>query len=145
MLRLLIRLGWQHDPATWTVRCRNRSGRRARLEIHVAATGISIDGIHADQLVLTPLEVGRLRAALRQALLAFDRLAGHDTQPDHTLVTPVTSSMPTELPHSRARVRLSARPTVTAIRTRLAVSPTPDAPEVNNEQQLRTKPRRFAA
>lgn len=140
VLRLLIRMGWQHDPASWTVRCRDRDGRRARLAIHVAATGISIDGIHTDHLVLTPLEVGKLRAALRQALLAFDRLAGCDAEPDRTVTaspTPATSP-------DRVRVSLSARPTVSAIRARLSAPPTPDIQDGNGDQ-IRTTPRRFAA
>lgn len=140
VLRLLIRMGWQQDPALWTVRCRDRDGRRARLAIRLAATGISIDGTHADQLVLTPLEVGRLRAALRQALLAFDRLAGCDTQPEHTVTAPPKSPKPLD----RVRVRLSTRPTVSAIRAGLAAPPTPDVQETSDEQ-LRTRPRRFVA
>ncbi|MCC8245050.1 hypothetical protein [Saccharothrix luteola] len=140
VLSLLIRMGWQHDPASWTVRCKDRNGRRARLAIHVATTGISIDGIHTDQLVLTPLQVGRLRAALRQALLAYDRLAGSDTQPERTVAAPPTPAAPP----NRIRVRPAARPTVSAIRARLAAPTTPDVQEVSDEQ-LRTRPRRFAA
>ncbi|MGH3829347.1 MAG: hypothetical protein ACRDRS_02680 [Pseudonocardiaceae bacterium] len=36
LLRLLARLGWQHDPDLRTVRCRDGHGRRARLRVHLS-------------------------------------------------------------------------------------------------------------
>jgi hypothetical protein len=38
LLCLLVRLRWQRDPDLWTVRCRDRHGRRALLRVHLTAT-----------------------------------------------------------------------------------------------------------
>lgn len=73
---LLARLGWQHDPASWTIRCRDRSGHRTRLRV-----GLDGRGVVVDRWVLTPLQVGRLRAALANATITYALLSTGTPQP----------------------------------------------------------------
>lgn len=78
LVQLVARLGWQRDPELWTVRCRDEQGRRASLRIGLTRTGITILPTTAGLWQLTPLESGRLRGAVRDALLTLDQLAGSD-------------------------------------------------------------------
>lgn len=75
---LLIRLlaGWhrQRDPDLWTVPCRDGCGRRTRLHVHLTVDGVVLDASSPGPWVLTPLEAGRLRGAVRDALFTYDRL-----------------------------------------------------------------------
>lgn len=82
VLRLLARLRWQRDPTAWTVRCRDGNGDRAVLRIQLAETGIRVTASSPGPWALSPLAAGRLRGALRDALLEFDCVAGgaHDAQ-----------------------------------------------------------------
>lgn len=105
VLRLLARLNWQRDPDSWTVRCHDGRGRRARLRVGLAPTGVMLSPSRAGSWVLTPLQVGRLRAAVRDAVLAFDQLArveqdGHDT-PDasHPRIEPPPAAADREVHH----------------------------------------------
>ncbi len=75
LLCLLVRLGWQRDPELWTVRCRDGQGRRARLSVHLTATGVSIEAPSPGPARLTLWEAGQLRVALRDADLCFGELA----------------------------------------------------------------------
>lgn len=75
VLALLARLGWQRDEH-WTVPCRDDGGRRCRLRV-----GVATDGVRVGSRTLTPLQVGRLRGALADALLTYTRLRP-DNQPD---------------------------------------------------------------
>lgn len=75
VLALLRRLGWQRDPDSWTVRCREDGSRRAVLRVGVSQAGVTIAGRASGTWDLDPLEAGRLRAALRDALLTYDRIA----------------------------------------------------------------------
>lgn len=76
VIGLLARLGWQRDTDQWTVQCRDGRGERAFLDVHLADTGITVAATSPGPWVLSPLEAGRLRGAVRDALLSFDSLAG---------------------------------------------------------------------
>jgi hypothetical protein len=71
---LLTRLGLRRDPDLWTVRCRDERGRRAHLQVRLTAEGVTLVSSSPGPWPLTPLEVGRLREALRDALFASVRL-----------------------------------------------------------------------
>jgi hypothetical protein len=129
LIRLLARLGWQRDPGLWAVRCRDQQGRRARLLLTVTSAGVAIVSSSPELVELTPLEVGRLRAALRDALLSFARLSG----PETVRVSAGTrrsepSSPPASPPVPRQRIHLDRliRPSVAEIATRLAAPPMRD-------------------
>lgn len=77
LIRLLARLGWQRDPDGWTVSCRDLDGRRARLLVRLAPTGITPTA--PGPLRLTVLQVGQLRGAAREAIYTVGLLA----DPDH--------------------------------------------------------------
>jgi hypothetical protein len=79
LIRLLARLGWQRDPDGWTVPCRDLDGRRARLLVRLAPTGITLTPTAPGPLRLTVLQVGQLRGAARDAIYTVGLLA----DPDH--------------------------------------------------------------
>lgn len=110
--RLLRRLRWQRDPDLWTVPCRDDHGRRARLAVHLTSHGLTVTASTAGPVELAPLEVGRLRAALKHALLDFDRLSSEDCG----RAAPVRES----IPRPRVRRRLPPRPSVADIAARVS-------------------------
>lgn len=134
LIRLLIRLGWQRDPELWTVRCRDQHSQRARVFVSLSAAGVALASTSPGPLELTPLEVGQLRGALRDALLTLDRLAGEERVGVRT-PTPRRAQPPRAVPSSRPRqqVRLDrlTRPSVAEIISRLTTPPS-DV-EVNHE------------
>lgn len=129
LLRLLIRLGWQRDPDLWTVRCRDQHGRRTRLIIALSTAGVTLTSTSSQSLELTVLEVGQLRAALRDALLTLDGLACREGigigTPAAGRERPTPAASP---PRPRRRVRLGPPPrsSVAEVIPRLVPSPTPD-------------------
>lgn len=78
-LRRLAVLATRHDPDAWTVRCRDGRGRRTTVCVDLTEDGIMMSAAAPGPLVFAPLEAGRLRAVVRDALLTLDRL-------DHTEV-----------------------------------------------------------
>jgi len=127
VIRLLARLGWQRDPNLWAVRCRDGRGRRARLRVHLTEDGITLIPSSPGPWALTPLEAGRLRAAVRDALLNFDRLAGteyHDAPPG-ARSTQLASTRPDPAARQRVRLEPPTRPSAAEIASRVAVPTTP--------------------
>jgi hypothetical protein len=126
LIRLLSRLGWQRDPDLWTIPCRDEGGRRAAVLIRLTGSGVSITTPTSGPLRMTPMQIGRLRAALRDAALSFDRLSGtghrspatSSSRPDAAVPPSVTS--PTA--PRRIRARIAARPSVGEIAARLALT-----------------------
>ncbi|MGH3438177.1 MAG: hypothetical protein ACRDRN_17135 [Sciscionella sp.] len=53
----------------WTVSCRDVAGRRKDLTVLTSAGHVVVVAPPGELAVLEPLEVGRLRAALRDAVL----------------------------------------------------------------------------
>lgn len=68
----------RRDPDSWTVSCRDGRGRRAKLRIGLTWAGIVITPSAPGPWELTALESGRLRGAVRDALLSLERLAGSE-------------------------------------------------------------------
>jgi len=122
LLHLLARLGWQRDPELWTVRCRDGHGHQARLLVHLTAAGICLTVSEPGPLQLNVLQTGRLRAALRDAVLSLDELAG----PDGLSVSPKPSGVECPLParppgvRQRVEFRVPERPSVAQLTARLA-------------------------
>lgn len=83
LIHLLARLGWQRDPDLWTVRCRDTRGRRAQLHVQLEEKGVTLTASSPGPWSLTPLEAGRLRGALRDALLSFDQLGNNTNNRSH--------------------------------------------------------------
>jgi hypothetical protein len=55
---------------SWTVACRTRNGRRAEVSVQRTGSGVSLV-LPEGTVLLTGLQLGRLRAALREAILAY--------------------------------------------------------------------------
>lgn len=116
---LLARLV-RRAPDPWTVPCRDGRGCRARLRIGLTSVGIMITPSAPGPWELTALESGRLRGAVRDALLTLDRLAGseqisrNDKQPGGQGCSPDLALL-TGCPTPRG-----TRATVTAVLTTVA-------------------------
>ncbi|MBB5155938.1 hypothetical protein [Saccharopolyspora phatthalungensis] len=134
LLRLMARLKWQREPNLWTVRCRDSRGRRARLHLHLTTAGLTITPSAPGPWTLTPLDAGRLRAAVRDVLLSLDRLSGGEHEHVMARTQSANSTTPTNAPRVRDKVRLDppARPTVSEIASRLA-SPATHTLEANDD------------
>ncbi len=123
LLRLLGRLGWQRDPNLWTVHCRDGHGRRARILVHLSAAGICLTVPSPGPLQLGALQAGQLRAALRDAFLSVERLAGSGGLPalaESRRTKPATPPL-VGPPRSRERIpiqRIPARPSVAELHLR---------------------------
>jgi hypothetical protein len=59
-------------PPVDRVPCRDRHGHRAWLEIHSTPAGVVIVASHSGALLVPGLAIGRLRAALRAAVLSVE-------------------------------------------------------------------------
>lgn len=88
---LLARLTRQRDPEVWTIHCRDGRGRRTTLLIGPTSNGITITATGSGPWQLALLESGRLRGAVREALLTLDQGAG--TEP----VSPGRRTAPREI------------------------------------------------
>lgn len=79
LLAILGRLHWQRDAHLWSVPCRDESGRRAVIRVQVGSAGIALSSPASGALTFSPLAVGRLRAALRDAAVIHAALSGDTT------------------------------------------------------------------
>ncbi|WP_236789444.1 hypothetical protein [Amycolatopsis sp. GM8] len=57
----------------WTVSCRDLAGRKRDLTVFISSDRIVVVAPPGEAAVLEPLDVGRLRAALRDAVVAIGR------------------------------------------------------------------------
>ncbi|HVK26552.1 MAG TPA: hypothetical protein VM677_34825 [Actinokineospora sp.] len=92
LITLLSRLRWQRDPTLWTVRCRDHQGRNTVVRVHIRAEGVVLDPSRTGALTFTPPAVGRLRAALRDAVVAHAVLAGSTTKDTFDAPTEVANA-----------------------------------------------------
>lgn len=126
LIRLLARLGWQRDPAVWTVPCRDVDGRRARLLIRLAPSGITITTTASGPLRLTVRQAGDLLAATRDGINTF----GLITDPEHAesprdAWRDEAPTVPLDGPLTQREVvhfERPPRPTVRELRARLGTS-----------------------
>lgn len=88
---LLARLKQQGDLTVWTVHCRDGRGRRATLQIGLTRNGITITAAESGPWRLTPVESGRLRGVMRDALLTL--VQGSGPEP----VSPGRRTVPREI------------------------------------------------
>ncbi|KAA5825458.1 hypothetical protein F1721_33015 [Saccharopolyspora hirsuta] len=90
VLSLLSRLGFQHHSYIWTVPCRDARGRRAQLTVGLVPDGVALATSTHGPITLTPLQAGRLRAAVREAVYIRARLATPGTRVrQHDTANPV--------------------------------------------------------
>ena len=131
LIRLLARLGWQRDPAAWTVPCRDVDGRRARLLIRLSSSGITITTTAAGPLRLTGQQVVQLLIATRDGLNTFGLLADpeHAESPRDAWRDEAPTA-PLDCPGAQREMvhfERPPRPTVRELRARLGTPPAPTA------------------
>lgn len=83
VLAVLFRLGRPHDRYTWTISCHDVRERRARLYVGLAPTGVTLTASRPGPITLTPMEAGRLRAAVREAISTHAPLAAPGARSRH--------------------------------------------------------------
>ncbi|MCA1194427.1 hypothetical protein [Saccharopolyspora sp. 6V] len=66
------------DDEQWQVSCRDVAGRRRNMAVYVNQGNVVVVAPPGETAVLAPLEAGRLRAAIREAVVAA-------AAPEHTI------------------------------------------------------------
>lgn len=133
LLTILVRLGWQRDPGLWTVPCLDGHGRRARLSVRLGKGWVTVDSPTVGPFYLRPLQVGRLRAALREVVLDLDLLGGTELSGAARQPRPgPAAGMLAEPRRSVLHWRPVARPTVAEIEARLTAATADPDPEVDH-------------
>lgn len=103
MVRRLARSGCQRGLGQWTVRCRDGRGRRTHLTIHLHEHGIILTTSSPGPWSLAPLDAGRLRGAIRDALLCFNHMTRLPNSGTHsTSAIDGSRSPPTSSPRTPA-------------------------------------------
>lgn len=133
LLTILARLGWQRDPTLWNIPCLDGHGRRARLSVRLGRGWVTVDSPAQGPIYLRPLQVGRLRAALREVIIDLDLLGGAELSS-----RPPRSGPPAGMIAAPRRTVLQwrpvARPTVADIQSRLAATTADTDPEVDHPE-----------
>ncbi|WP_020666646.1 hypothetical protein [Amycolatopsis nigrescens] len=62
----------------WSISCRDLAGRRRDLTVFVSSDRVVIVAPPGEAAVLAPLDVGRLRAALRDAVVSVATPVGEE-------------------------------------------------------------------
>ncbi|SDY32454.1 hypothetical protein SAMN05216215_102458 [Saccharopolyspora shandongensis] len=83
VLAVLSRLGRPHHRYAWTISCHDTQGRRARLYVGLAPDGVTLTATQPGPITLTPMEAGRLRAAVREAVSTHAPLAQQGVRTRH--------------------------------------------------------------
>lgn len=67
----------------WTVACRDLAGRRRTVTVLVTEGKVVLMNPPGEAAILSPLDVGRLRAALRDAIVTAEDPATAEGPPPH--------------------------------------------------------------
>jgi hypothetical protein len=121
LLSILGRIGWARDPDSWSTECRDGQGRLATVAVRLGYGFVTLECPPFGLVYLTPVQVGRLRAALRSA--GFDlALFGGPGLPVRPgpVESPDTASIPIQARRTVV-LRGQTRPTVAEIAARLMV------------------------
>jgi hypothetical protein len=121
LLSILGRLGWARDPDSWTTACRDGLGHRSKVVVRLGYGFVTMEIASLGLVYLTPLQVGRLRGALRDAGLDLG-LFGGSGLPMRPQPPPKASPGEVSIPAQTRRsipMLAPARPTVADITARL--------------------------
>jgi len=135
LLAILERLGWQRDPELWSVPCQDGHGHRTQLSVRLGTGWVTLDHPDSGLLYLRPQQVGKLRGALRHALLDLELFGGVEPCPQEPRFELAPHVGP--VPPRRFRVvfeRPPPRPTVADIAARLAASASAVDPEADRHE-----------
>ncbi|MGQ0778271.1 MAG: hypothetical protein ACT4NY_28335 [Pseudonocardiales bacterium] len=133
LLTILVRLGWQRDPTLWTVPCLDGHGRRARLSLRLGKGLVTVDSPAVGPFYLRPLQVGQLRAALREVIFDLGLLGGAELSGRPPRPEPA-AGMVAAPRRTVLHWRPVARPTVADIQARLADATADPDPEVDHSE-----------
>lgn len=65
----------------WSIACRDLAGRRRSVTVMASEGKVVVMAPPGEAAVLSPLDVGRLRAALREAIVTIEDPANTDARP----------------------------------------------------------------
>lgn len=101
---LLSRLWHQRDAHRWTIHCHDEHHRRARLRVGFSDDGVTLDISCSGPVVLAPMQAGRLRSVIRDAIDAIER---PEVAAQRVAQVPATRPLPKPWPPAaRARERV---------------------------------------
>lgn len=104
VLAVFARLWRQRDARRWIVHGHDGDGRSASVRVAFGEHGVTMMPSCSGQIVLEPMQAGRLRAAIRDAIESIDQPASAARR---IADTPVDRPMPKPRPPSpRPRVRV---------------------------------------
>lgn len=108
LLQLLARLGWEREPDRWTVQCRDEDGRKGVVTVGVCDDGVTLTPSVPGTVVVGPLEAGKLRAAVRDALEAIEApVSAAQSAREASEPLPIARDLEMLIPQPRVRVQLS--------------------------------------
>ncbi|MGH3813388.1 MAG: hypothetical protein ACRDUV_13200 [Pseudonocardiaceae bacterium] len=142
LLAIFARLGWQRDPALWSIPCRDGHGRPAELSVRLGAGWVTLDCPAPGPLYLRPRQAGQARAALREAVLDLELFGGADLSDRAALSDGAARPQPAPLAGAVVAVgqrsvlhwRPVTRPTVADVEARPAGATAGGAPEVDHSE-----------
>lgn len=105
LLRVVSRVWLWRDARLWTVHGRDQRGRSISVQVGLAEFGVTLTPSRSGQIELAPLQAGKLRNAIKNAVIAVDspRAAVREMPPS---LTPRPRRQPWP-PSPRPRVRVS--------------------------------------
>lgn len=108
LVRLLCRFWQTRDRDRWLVHGRDERGQRVAVVLGVCEHGVTLSPDRSGPIVLAPMQAGRLRGAIRDAIVALD-------QPSLALPRAAAPPCPvrtidSRTPRARTRVILSPHP-----------------------------------
>lgn len=78
LANLLAHFGRTASSMSWRVPCRDQSGRRTTVRIDLGDAGVLLHVTSSGPLEFKPLDLGRLRNALRDAVVAYSEIRSLD-------------------------------------------------------------------
>jgi len=87
-LSMLARSPLAPGAAGWTTRCRAGDGRPSTVVVRVLADVVTLEGPDFGLVYLSPLELGRLRSVLRDAIIGTASCQGRHRRDDAPVAQP---------------------------------------------------------
>lgn len=106
VLRLLARLWQQRDGRRWIVHGTDERGRSVSVQVTFGERGVALSSPRSGEVFFAPLQAGRLRAAIRDAIESIDQPASAAHQIAHLPADPLAPTARPATPSPRVRIVL---------------------------------------
>lgn len=125
VLSIFSRLGWRCRTATRPIRCRDGAGLRSTLAVRTGNGYVALESPTLDIVYLSPMQVGQLRGALRNALIDLDVLGGEYAEDNAEVPGARHTTLPSRL-RRMVSLRQRTRPSVAEIVARVTGHDSPE-------------------